>query len=280
MGAHPAIPPEYIDSGIVVTMLHEMAALLTDERSEIRNHAVRALGLMQTKAYHEEIIALLRHDDVSTRIAALRALAELEAREAIPVIAELAGQGTPIERRTAVETLGRLQATESLPVLAESVCDSDPQVRQTAVTALGDIGGEEARELLQRLSQGEEKVLARAAVKTLHTSPHFRTRRKVDPALHAIREQVSARLLGGQVNPTEFISLPAAIAALPEIRVYREREVTRFIAQACIDYATTRRQLIMDKFMEREHDRYELTDTGKTIWRVEHYVTNRYLQCG
>ena len=58
----------------------------------------------------------------------------------------------------------------------------------------------------------------------------------------------------------EWIDVGAVIRyALPEIRRYEERDLTRRIAAVCGDYAATRRKLIEEGLMERSGGVYAFT---------------------
>lgn len=272
------IPPEHVDMLILDDAVARTAALLDDECAAIRDRAVRVLGLFKCDEFRARLETLAVHGEPSTRVTALRALAEIGAPESMPIFLSVAkDRREQPERLASIESLGRLEAIKAVPLLKELLTDPDTRVRQVATVALGDIGGEEARDALQAAMRADNKALARTAAKVLHTSPHFSTRRQPDVALQRMEREVKERLVGAH-QPRAFISLHEAIGALPEMRPYKERELTRYIARACHDYATTRRQLIMEGLMRRAAGIYELTDTGQAVWRVEHFVKTHYLR--
>jgi len=273
------IPPEHIDSLILDDAIARTAVLLADERAEIRDRAIRVLGLLRRGEYRARLETLAQQGEPSTRVVALRALAEIGAPESVPVFRAVATDSrAKSERLASIESLGRLAATAAVPLLQELLADPDTQVRQVVAVALGDIGGEEARAALQASIHADDKALARTAAKVLHTSPHFRTQRQPEAALQQMDREVKERLVGANARPCAFMSLHQAIDALPEIRAYQERALTRYIAQACQDYSTTRRQLIMEGLMRRSAGVYELTDIGQAVWRVEHFIRAHYLR--
>ena len=273
------IPPEHVDAAVLDDAAARAAALLDDERAEIRDRAIRVLGLLKRVEYRTRLEMLATHGKPSTRLAALRALAEIGAPESVPVFrvaaADVRGR---TERFAAIESLGRLAAVEAVPMLTEMLADPDTQVRQVAAVALGDIGGEDARAALQASMGAQDKALARVAARVLHTSPHFRRQRPPDAKLQRMDREVKERLVGAGPRPDAIMSLHGAIGILPEVRSYGERELTGLIARACQDYSTTRRQLIMEGLMRRGGGIYELTDTGQAVWRVEHFVQEHYLR--
>ena len=79
------------------------------------------------------------------------------------------------------------------------------------------------------------------------------------------------RIRGG-ATPGQNISVEAALRALPEDREYREAEITQVIATACVDYATTRRNLVDEGLVHRENGCYELSEAGRVVWRVERFI--------
>ena len=66
--------------------------------------------------------------------------------------------------------------------------------------------------------------------------------------------------------------------AMPEIRKYDERELTGLIAGVCIDFSATRRDLVDAGLLKRSKSVCELTEMGKTVWSVEHFIMEKYLK--
>ncbi len=272
------IPAAYCDGAVLEAAVTRITALLEAPRAEVRDAAIRVLGLLKRAECRVRLEALARDGETSSRVAAVRALTEIGAPESVPVLlAAAADDAARPARIAAIEGLGRLGQADMVPALIRLLADGDGAVRQAAAAALGDIGGEDAREMLQRLMTAADKPLARTAATVLHTSPHFRKRRPPNAALQAMDREVRRRLHGEVARPCAFISLHEAIAALPEVRPYDERELTRLIARASHDYATTRRLLIVEKLMRRDAGIYELTDIGEAVWRVERFIAAHYL---
>ncbi len=86
-------------------------------------------------------------------------------------------------------------------------------------------------------------------------------------------------------RPLLHTSLVGAVRNLPAIRPYAEDELTRLIGEVCGDYSTTRRELVMlseriwegieytpTGLMRRRDGIYELTEFGRAVWRVEHFL--------
>ena len=272
------IPAAYLDEAVLLAAVQSVSNLLDAENREVCEAALNVLGQLRMKECTTKLKEWICNGEGHSRVAALRALAETIGPDTVEVFLLIAQRGSmKAERMVAIPALGRMQCTEAVPMLLGLLADDDAQVRQLAAVALGDIGGEGVEEALRALITGEDKPLARTAAKALATSPHFKKVRKPNVALQQLSREVKTRLVG-EHRPQAFISLHTAIAALPEIRPYPEREITRIIATACIDYSTTRRALIMEKLMQRHTGIYELTDLGQAIWRVERVINEGYLR--
>jgi HEAT repeat protein len=263
-------PKEYRDPDVLKRMVDQVARLLVHHHADIRESSIRVLGLMQAHTYLARIRACVRHDEASTREAAIFALGEIGDADSIEALIDAAQNGEPAERRIAIEALGRLQAQKAQPVLMQSAGDADSQIRQAAVVALGAMENEKARAGLQELARSQDRHVAKAAAKALYTKrerrqPSEMTRKR----LHRVR---------GNASPVFDISVEMALRSLPEMRPYEHSEITHLIARICHDYSGTRRALIIQKLMDRADDIYRFTESGKVIWRVEHFIVERYLK--
>jgi HEAT repeat protein len=263
-------PEEYRDPVILEKMIDQVARLLDHHHAGIREPSIRILGLMQAHTYLDRIRACMRHNEPSTRVAAIFALGEMGDADSIEALTDAAQNGEPAERRIAIEALGRLQAREAQAVLMQSASDADLQIRQAATVALGAMGSEEARARLQELARSQDRRVAKAAAKALYAKRE--RRQPSDMArkrLHSIR---------GNASPVFDISTEMALRSLPEMRHYEHSEITRLIARVCHDYSGTRRALIIQKLMDRSDDIYSFNEWGRVIWRVEHFIVERYLK--
>ena len=263
-------PKKCRDPAILKKMVEQAATFLTHHHADIREPSIRILGLMQAHTYLDRIRACVQHNEPSTRVAAIFALGEIGDARSIEILIEAAQNGELVERRTAIEVLGRLQAQEAQSVLMGSVSDADSQIRQAAVVALGAMEGEEVRAKLQELARSQDKRVAKAAARALYAN-----RERRQPS-EATRKRL--RRIRGTASPVSDISTEMALRALPEIRPYEQAELTRLIAHVCRDYSGTRRALIIQKLMDRANDIYRLTEPGKEVWRVEHFIVEHYLQ--
>jgi hypothetical protein len=70
----------------------------------------------------------------------------------------------------------------------------------------------------------------------------------------------------GQLRVAEVLPL---LGKRPDLQPCDEITFTRRIAQACVDYASTRRYLVEDRLMQRDGGLYRLTAVGEVAWRVE-----------
>jgi len=264
--------------GLLARLKEAVVPLTTYETADVRNSAIRALGLLRDTAFAAPIRAAVQHEDPATRVAAVMALGELGDANAIDLLAGVARKDEPRTRIAAIEVLGRLKAETARPLLAELARDPDVAVCRAAVTALGEIASGAHDPLLRELLNSGSKAVAKAAAKAL-----YRDGRGAPPTTERgerLAELRTRRLqkIRGDARPVTHQRLDAALRlAFPEIRTYSENEVTQLIAGVCGDYSWVRRSLIYHGFMRREQGKYEFTELGKAAWRVERFITEHYL---
>lgn len=271
-GAH--LKASVLGEPVLQEATERVAALVAHRRADVRDTAIRILGLLKAEVFADRIGDCVAHEDASTRVAAVRALADIGDAGCSDALIAASRGDTPQERRAAVETLGRLRVADAHQRCVELIGDADAGVRQAAVIALGELGGEEAQAVLRGLIGSDDKKLARAAASALYGG-----RKRGRPQSEATRERLR-RVRGEDARPFLHISPLAVIWSLPEARPYEERELTRLIARVCGDYSTTRRHLVMEgrnSLMVREKGIYTLTELGQAVWRVERFIRARYL---
>ena len=124
-----------------------------------------------------------------------------------------------------------------------------------------------------------DKKLARMAANALYGG------KRTSRPRSSLTQRRLAKIRGAGARPLLHNSLVAAIRNLPEVRPYAEDEITRLIGEACSDYFTTRRELVMlsvriwegieytpTGLMRRKDGVYELTEFGEAVWRVERFL--------
>ena len=260
---------EEIDPQVRQALCQELGGLVEDERAEIRDIAVAVLGSMGGPEQAAALRPCLRHSDLSTQVAAIYALKDLGDEACAPELMRLVRQDELGPRRAALQALGQLRVAEAGDLAAELV--HDPVVQPQAISALGEIGGDAARAALEGLTKSADKKVARLAAGALYGG-----RYTPRPASDTTRERLR-RVRGEDARPVLHISVVGALRNLPEVRPYGEPELTRLIGEVCGDYSTTRRELVMDRLMARDGGVYELTESGRALWRVERFIKDHYL---
>ncbi|HLK60835.1 MAG TPA: DUF2087 domain-containing protein, partial [Chthonomonadaceae bacterium] len=144
------------------------------------------------------------------------------------------------------------------------------------VYALRQIGDEEAVRVLRQAAQSSVTGLPQAASHALHTLSNGQPQEVEAPSRPGSFRM--SEVVRGNSKPSQYISLETVMRALPEVRPYSEHEITRLIAQVCFDYSSTRRYLIEEGLFFREQGRYELTEIGRTVWRVERFIQHHYIR--
>jgi hypothetical protein len=273
-------PPMKADRNpaVLEALVARLAALVANDRAPIREAAIRTLGLLRAREHRDRLEAAARHADPATRLAALRALADLDDPEVAPVFLDFARDGAPVERRVAIEALGQLRVAAAEALLIERIDDEDAEVRRAAVFALGHVGGEAARAALRDLLRSPQKALREPAARALYGGTDARKPRLTDgqPEFEWANSQSMKDRVRRGARPPFFVALDAALRALPEDRPYGETELTQRIATVCLDYSSTRRYLVDEGLMRRERGVYERTEWGRTVWRVELFLRERY----
>ncbi|KST66441.1 HEAT repeat domain-containing protein [Mastigocoleus testarum] len=121
----------------------QIALLLKDSDSDVRNSAATALGNMKAKEFAPQIALLLKDSDSDVRNSAATALGNMKAKEIAPQIALLLKSSESSVRNSAATALGNMKAKEIAPQIALLLKDSDSDVRNSAATALGNMKAKE-----------------------------------------------------------------------------------------------------------------------------------------
>ena len=270
------IPHEYIDENIIALTKERVAPLIESDDGVVRRLGIAILGGLRAREYVPKLVELSQHADSATRHAVIRALGAIKDIDAISALERTVGTNDEVSlRRTAVQMLGMMKDEQCLPILTAALSDDNAQIRGAAVTALAEIPDDKAGSVLREITKSPDKNLARTAAKALHSSGFGRRSSE-------LKKKRLAKIRGTEEEGFQFyISLPAVMRTLPEDREYSESELTRLIAHICADYSTTRRYLVMDEpsnLMTRTTGIFRMTDLGRAVWRVEHFIRARYLK--
>jgi HEAT repeat protein len=112
---------------------------LTDEESQVRRAAVRALGHASEPAAIERLIDIIRvSDDMDLVVTAIRALGESDNPRALNVLRPVARGGAPIAAVAAVEAIARIQDSRRVEALIDSLSHSDVEVVKAALQMLAN----------------------------------------------------------------------------------------------------------------------------------------------
>jgi hypothetical protein len=270
----PPLPRRDLDGALLANLEDRAAVLAAHDDPEVGDRAIEALGRLGTARHAGVVRDALGSLSEATRIRAVRAAAALGDLDALPMLGELARSERPAERRAVAEALGRLEGESTEPLLLELLADPDRAVVRAAVGAAGPEPGGAVREALRGLSRSPDKTLRKAALRALAARPDGGWPRDWP---RIARERLLA--LEPDARPFTFVSLGAALRfALTEDRPWGVRELTRRIAVVCADYSSVRRYLVEEGVLSREDDVYELTQAGRTAWRVEHGILDTYLK--
>ena len=110
---------------------------LTDEESEVRRAAVRALGRASDVNAIERLIDIIRvSDDTDLVVSAIRALGESDNPRALPVLLPVARGGSPIVAVAAVEAIAQIHDSRRIDALIDSLAHSDVEVVKASLQML------------------------------------------------------------------------------------------------------------------------------------------------
>ncbi|MCE5197592.1 sigma-70 family RNA polymerase sigma factor [bacterium] len=267
----PPLRVEDIGSGLITDLTRETASLVTNGPEHLRAPAVRVLGYLRAAEYSEIIQQRLSDNDLATRMAAIFALSEIGDGASADALISRAQTGEVPEKAAAIAALGRLQIGHAEHVMVEMTSDEDEQVREAAVAALGEMGTVSSQVVLQELMRGSDPRMQKAAAKAV-----FGGVQRKKPELSDVGRRLAEKRR--KVTPVAMISPDAVLRfELTEIRTYDERDLTDRIARVCLDYCATRRYMIELGLMTRFGGVYEFTEIGKSAWRVEQFICERYL---
>ncbi len=256
-----------IDHSVFDDIKYKTAALITHPEKKIREKSIRCLGLLKAVEYTEDVKQCLLHEESSTRTAALLTLADFESEESSDLFIRYASEGTDEEKITAVESIGRLKIKKAIPVLKVISMTAESRLRKAALTALGEMDDDVIKMFLKSLLKSDDTGLKKTVSRVLFGGKK--------PANKASTQEMQRRnRLRGKKTPFTMNAMDAAIRyAIPEIRKYDERELSGLIAGVCRDFSTARRDLVEAGLLQRYNGVCELTDLGKTVWRVEKFIS-------
>lgn len=265
---------EDIDNVLLETLIERVASFLHNDDSGYRDIAIRILGCLQSRVYLKQIYRCVLSESQSTRMTAILALSEIgDSNSAYLLMHSVCNDEVPV-KIAAIKALSRMQIKESEALMVRLIDDQDWQIKEAAITALGEIGGDESHKLMRQMMESGDSKLRKIIAKALYGG----VRDKKKPEMSEVERKLALKRQRGK-NPVAFISLDAAIRyAMPEIREYEERDLTDRIAMVCEDFCCTRRFLIEQGLMTREGGIYQLTELGKSVWRVEHFIIDHYLR--
>jgi HEAT repeat protein len=124
---------------------------LTDEYSEVRRSAVKALGILRAEQAIPEISQALEDKDSGVRKRATEALRQLGAQQAIPRLCEILKDKDPDVRLSAAITLGQLGSEHAIPGLLEALQDKSFFWRHSVVNSMENINNVAIASILPHL---------------------------------------------------------------------------------------------------------------------------------
>jgi len=188
-------------------MSERLRKALSDEHSEIRKAAAKALAEVGSQQAIEPLIRALKDEDSDVRWKAAEALTEIGSQQVVELLAQALEDQDSDVRRYAVWALGGIGGQQVVEPLVRALNDADGSVRYYAAWALGEIGSQQAIEPLIQALKGEDSSLRGAAAKAL---AEIGSQQAVEPLIRALRDRDSdirwsAAVVLGEVGSQDAI---------------------------------------------------------------------------
>jgi RNA polymerase sigma factor (sigma-70 family) len=267
---------DQMDGEVLSEMTNRISDLVSHPKQDIRIWAIDLLKSLPLGVHLVKLRTCLSAQDQETQVAAMRTLAELGDRGCVQILIDAAKTREGLVLRKTIEALGHLRAPEAQPLMEALLNHTDRGIQEAAILGLGNVGNEDARRKLREMTASSDKKIARLAARAIYGGDQYRHRPKSSALTRARLQKIR-----GDARPDPMLhrSVVAAVRCLPEVRVYEEIDLTRRIAKVCGDYSTTRRHLVSgrDRLMTRDQGLYTFTPLGEAVWRVEHFIQERFL---
>jgi HEAT repeat protein len=138
--------------------------LLHDPEIDVQAAAADSLGGLKLTAAFDDLIYVYRTSpEWLVQFSIIAILGEMGEPRAFDILAEALNSPNELVQSSAISSLGELGDPRSVDLLSPFVTNSDWQVRYRLAQALTRLGGEQARSLLETLSQDEFEQVANEA---------------------------------------------------------------------------------------------------------------------
>ncbi|HEU4995684.1 MAG TPA: M56 family metallopeptidase [Gemmatimonadaceae bacterium] len=154
-------------------LIDGLAALARDVNSDVRQHAIEALGNLEDPRILGPLVAALKDSNADVRSAAADAIDNIDnIKQAPAALIEALNDPNRDVRKNAAESLGSIGDVAAVPALKRLTSDSDTEIRRAAVEALRDIGGPEAIQVLMGMLKDSDPEVRRVAAEALGSKRH------------------------------------------------------------------------------------------------------------
>ena len=163
---HRAAAAEKLGISAATRATDALAAALSDEVSEVRIRAAKALGVLGGEASVRPLTLALNEPNRWSTIRIADILTSM-GRQVVDELLEVWPELTPHGKRAALDVLGRIRPLKIQPWLYERLADEDPDVRARACHTLGAIGDPNSGERVEALLGDEAWPVRAMAAKAL-----------------------------------------------------------------------------------------------------------------
>ncbi len=174
---------QYVYSGEIEElppdMLHKIEDHLLNlfqgnDEDSVRRAALESLGYSSRNEIHPIILEAFASSNKLWKASALMAMGRSANREYQSEVMSMLDNRLPAIRMEAARAAGELELAEAVPFLMELLDDPNEDIRKTSIWSLSEIGGDEVRDILEKLSEraegDDELELLEAALENLSFS--------------------------------------------------------------------------------------------------------------
>ena len=134
----------------------QVAQLLKDTNSRVRNAAARALREMEVKEFTPQVAQLLKKTNLRVQKGEVKTLGEMEAKEIPLQFVQLLKDSDWRVRYSAARVLGEMKAKEFAPKVAQLLKDNNSRVQNAAARALKEMKAKEFEPQIAQLLKDSE----------------------------------------------------------------------------------------------------------------------------
>jgi HEAT repeat protein len=143
--------------------------LLNDPEADVQAAAADCLGALKLREAFDDLQQIYQtSQEWIVKFSIIATLGELGDPRSFELLKQALSSDNELVKTAAISSLGDLGNREAIPLLAPYVTDPDWQLRYRLAQALSRLGGDDAKSILETLTQDEVEAVATEAKKSLN----------------------------------------------------------------------------------------------------------------